>query len=466
MRKKFLLTTCIVFIIVFFSIIFLYITFATNDIQLDINSKDSILSNYEIKLDDINQPNEKILSTQNELPTITNKSEELLEKFNKKINVDKIEKIQQIYNNTLDRTTVRITFEDYKVDFDKNGNLVSYQNLNDYSTIDKDKKNYIENQPLLEKQYLINEKNDLNNIISTIQNLKNLENYKLIDCSNNVEGKWALSWCRDYGNNLLNPYESINIIVDAYDGSIMLYGENKLEPNTIQASITQDEAVNSAKTIITNTDIKSIELGCVKPNFFWIDGGPYEIANFVRLAWIVTFETDETVYVDAVSNEVLGGSQPLSTDYGRALQVVEGDGRSHKVDLASAGLSRLGYNQNGYPPVDWNITQADIDYLFSAPNLYGLYLCSHGSFLGDEHILNDGAYHESTWTKSSKGNYGNWHFVFLDACKTSTNDLWVNALHASGSGRCFVGWNVRVNTGTSYSFAKRFWPRVRFYVNR
>ena len=144
MRKKFLLTTCIVFIIVFFSIIFLYITFATNDIQLDINSKDSILSNYEIKLDDINQPNEKILSTQNELPTITNKSEELLEKFNKKINVDKIEKIQQIYNNTLDRTTVRITFEDYKVDFDKNGNLVSYQNLNDYSTIDKDTKNAME----------------------------------------------------------------------------------------------------------------------------------------------------------------------------------------------------------------------------------------------------------------------------------------------------------------------------------
>lgn len=124
--------------------------------------------------------------------------------------------------------------------------------------------------------------------------------------------------------------------------------------------------------------------------------------------------------------------------------------------MASQAFTRLGYNQTGYTPVTWSISQTDIDWVLSRPNLYGLYLGCHGDCYGSYSTLYDGA----NWSINSNTNYGNWHFVFCDACYSSVNNNWANAFGATSSGRCFVGWNVSVNNNTVIDFDNRFFPRL------
>ena len=460
MKKKTFLVIVILFIAALLAGVS-YITFATNESAL-VDSAQSVLVNYELQVDDISLPNEAVLEIKEEVPEISDSSKVLLNNFHQDLSIADVEEVQSVYNRSLDRETTRVVSESYEIDIDATGEIVRYQNYDDYSTVDKDRRDYDENEVLPEMEYLIAEQTDLDDIIATIE--EGLADYKLVDCSNHIQGSWMLSWCKDYGNGLVNPYDSVNVVVDAVDGSITLFGKSQIEPNTVTPVINEKQAIKASNSIISklNEEVTEVTLNFVKPNFYWVDGGPYETANFVRLAWVVTTTSGATIHVDAVTSEILGGSQTLSSDYGRSLQVVAGTGRTHKVQLASAGLSTLGFNQTGYTPVDWDVTQADINYLFSASNLYGLYLCCHGYYNGTTHTIDDGAL---TWTKSSSGSYGNWHFVFLDACNSCAGNLWANALHATGSGRCFVGWNVNVAQSTSYSFAKRFWPRVRNYDN-
>ena len=95
--------------------------------------KFSVFNNYEKKLDDINLSNEKILEVKTEIPKINENSEILLECFDK--NISNVEKIQTIYDSALVREVTRVTLSNYEIDIDKNGDIVSYKNFDDYSKI-------------------------------------------------------------------------------------------------------------------------------------------------------------------------------------------------------------------------------------------------------------------------------------------------------------------------------------------
>ena len=243
----------------------------------------------------------------------------------------------------------------------------------------------------------------------------------------------------------------------------MLFGKNSLQPNITEPIIKREDAIKSAKENISLIDIKEkeVELSFVKPNFYFTEKYPCKSADFVRLAWIVKMENNCNVYIDAETGENIGGGINYSTDCGRALGVVSGYGMEEKVNMAYNGLNKLGYNQNNYPPVTWGINQTDIDWLLSRPDLYGLYLCCHGLYMGDRCVISDGEDGPNRkWAVYSTSRFGNWHFVFLDACFSSRDLHFADSFGSKGTGKCFIGWAVEVDQVTSYEFCKRFWSKL------
>ena len=405
----------------------------------------------------------EILEKLDHVPNLNSESQQLLKMEGKNIDLEKIISNNLIFDNSMKREVTRSTFETFEIEIDDKGDIVKYTNFDDYSTEDKDKKDYIEDDPLPKIEYILNSKDDLNEFVNTINNTIDLSAYELVACNGEIEGSWILSWCKKYGE-VINRFECVTITLDSKDGSIIIFSKNNLKPDTFQPNITQEEAISNAQDTILkfNSKVKSVELSVVKPNYFDVVKSFESFDNIVNLAWVIYMENDSMIYVDACSGEILGGNGVLSTDYARAMQVVEGTGRVEKVNAASSGLTTLGFNQTGYPPVTWNIAQADINWQLSRPNVYGLYLCSHGFYLGDKCTLSgedleDGS---SEWEIDSDSSYGNWHFVFLDACFSGRDGYFANSFHATTSGRCLVGWYSTISWECSYTFCMHFWSAV------
>jgi len=322
MQKKFLVIEIIIIVIIVISTIYIITTnksSSANDNNLTTikeknNYKDAILIGYKKQKIDINLPIETEISKnpEGQLPEITNKSKQLLNSFNK--DISKAKDVRKIYDKTLNREVTRVTSEDAEVDFDSNGNIVRYKNFDDFSTVDKDKRDYNENDDLPKIDYKIKKSSDLSDTISIIESENYLTGYKLIECSNNIESAWILTWVRDYGNGLINPYDCINAMIDAKDGSVMLFGRNKMEPNATVPILTQDEAIKLAEPIISKYDNINIDvkLTFFRPNFYWEEGGPYESADFVRLSWEVSIKNCVSVQIDAETGEILGGGSTQS----------------------------------------------------------------------------------------------------------------------------------------------------------
>lgn len=392
------------------------------------------------------------------MPEINNKSKNLLASFEDEI-LD-VKKVTKIYDKVLNKEMTRVTSVDYEIDLDNNGNIVNYKNFEDFSTVDKDKIDYNENDPLPNVVYEYTEASDLEDIINLVEVENDLENYTLIECNNNIEDVWILTWYRDFDNGLLNSYDCVNVVVDAKDGSIMLFGRNTMEPNTITPTITSENALEIATPIITEHCEKEpeVKLTFFRPNFYWEDDKTYEMADFVRLSWNVSTKDCTSVQVDAVTGEILGGGI-TQTDCARSMSVVAFTGQQERANMAFNALNRLGYNQSNYPAVSWAISQTDIDWMLSRPDVYGLYLNCHGGVINGRSVLADASdLNRATWQVWSDRNFGNWHFVYLDACLTSSNNNFANAFGTIASGRGFVGWNHSVAVDAALDFDRRFFP--------
>lgn len=426
------------------------------------SNKDSILTESEKQEFNINSPVEEKSQYTGEIPEISNQSKQLLKSFDK--DISEIKETERVYDNVLNRETIRITSINAEIDLDNNGNIVSYKNLDDFSSIDKNKRDYNENEDFVKNNYEITQLSDLSDTISLIESENDLIGYELTDCSDSVEGTWILTWCKSYGNELINPYDCVNVVIDAKDGSIMLFGKNAMNPNTTVPTLTQDEAIRLADTIISkfdNKDAIDVKLTFFRPNYYWNDGELYESEDFVRLSWEVSIKDCVSVQIDAETGEVLGGAMTESTDCARSMSVVSFTGQQERATLAYNAFNRLGYNQSNYPAVSWSISQTDIDWMLSRSDMYGLYLNCHGGVSNGLSVLADAStLSNANWQVWSNNNFGNWHFVYLDACLTSSNNNFANAFHATGSGRCFVGWNISIAAVTALDFDRRFLPRL------
>lgn len=324
MKKiKFLSKVVSVILIVLLAIISCNV-YATEQINLKNDGKERKILNI------VKPIEQEAKCTIEDIPKIKEKSKQLLSGFDKDvIQSGEIKEIKKIYDSVLNRETIRVITADMEIDFDKDGNIVSYRNLEDFSTVDKDKRVYDENEIntyAIEIEYEIIQEADLNDTIDFIETANELQNYKIVNCSNEIEGSWVLTWCKDYGNDLINSYECVNVVVDAEDGSIMLFGKNEMVPNTTVPTITKEQAIKFAESTILqiNGNESNIvaKLSFFRPNYYWEGNGLYESSGDVRLTWEIDIGGYATVQIDALSGENLGGGSVRGTDCARAMGVV------------------------------------------------------------------------------------------------------------------------------------------------
>lgn len=267
-------------------------------------------------------------------------------------------------------------------------------------------------------------------------------------------------------NGIVNPYESVNVVIRKLDSSVVYLRTFDTAPETTEATIGEDEALSAAADIITElaADVTSSKLVFTEPNYYWYNGTniDYDVADFVRLAYEFTIgDGDWVIEVDAVTAEVIGGDMSMADKAGCYGQT---DTNYYKgattTKLAVAGYKKLGYTTSTQNSDNGTTLSSTISTFMSGSTAYGLYIRAHGnSAMTRLTVKVDETYTPILYRSNVSGN---WHFVFLDACYTGSDSTWANTFNISSSyaNRAYLGWSGTVLTGNSYKFAVEFWPLV------
>lgn len=309
-----------------------------------------ILTNIERVKIDADEPLETTLGKYTkDISEVSNeKAEAMLKKFD--IPFEDIKTAEVVHDNSLDRTVTRLKSDKVQIDFDDKGNVVNLINYEDFSTVDKNRRDYATNQSKSKPDPVIKykTKEDLSEILSNLVSENNLIDYELVNCDFDGYETWTLVWNKNIGKELVNPYDVLVVMVDAKDGSITNLIRNTINENFSDPKVTKEKATNIANELIAKkglSKIKKIELSVYNPNFYWEENGPYQNANIARLSWKVTLEDAALIYIDAETGENLGGGESLSA--ARAVSTLPNtDSSNHaNVTAAASALTRLGYEQ-------------------------------------------------------------------------------------------------------------------------
>lgn len=140
------------------------------------------------------------------------------------------------------------------------------------------------------------------------------ENYKLVYTEGFSNDYWSMNYRRVLPNGLDNVYDGVNVTVARKNCSVAFLHYFDLPANTLEAEITEEEALAAAQPVIDRLKTKkvsSVKLRYVQPNFYWEDKY-YEDVDFIRLAYEIKLNKGQyLVYVDAVTGEVIGGDMAI-----------------------------------------------------------------------------------------------------------------------------------------------------------
>lgn len=418
-------------------------------IQTPIASGDYILLNYKEKLSNLLDTN----------------AQNVLSSMGVKYQKEQVTDVQIITDSFLNRTVTRLNLDNAQIDVDDKGEIVSYLNYEDQDTSGAMKKDYGTTKSALQAdkvKYELNSAENLQDIICQIEEFLHLESYKLVECSNELhESIWSLIWNKDYGGGLLNHYDNVIVFVDAKDGSITSFGRKTALPNALKPIITEEQAIQIAQPVkerYVDAEITGVQLSFFRPNYFWDSQENIENSDDIHLVWKVVINDFSFVCIDAITGENLGGGE--SQSYARAIAPVTNLYRvSERVNRASSAFNRLGYTQpSDMKPFVGNVSKTEMLRTINYSGATGLYIACHGNY----GLITDG-----TWTIQATSINHAYHFVFLDACKSSNQSgvrSWLNAFHigGNGSGTAFVGWNIEVASGTAAAFHERFYRYVGY----
>ncbi len=130
-----------------------------------------------------------------------------------------------------------------------------------------------------------------------------------------------------------------------------------------------------------------------------------------------------------------------------------------EIDNRYSNNEVVSHNKTHMKSINIKSSSDVLNYVNNDPKAYAFYINCHGNS-------------SSLATKDSSGNSklvlnssevsGNWHFVFLDACKTAANTTWANAfkINSNYSKRAFLGWSNLINQVNSHEFSGYFWNEV------
>ncbi len=295
----------------------------------------------------------------------------------------------------------------------------------------------------------------------TLEMLELEGEYKLVKSEKVTVDYWLLAYRQVLENGLVNECDGVNITIARKDASLAFLSTFDLEANTTTAEISKEEAIVAAQPVIEKLQatVDGAELCYVQPNYYWREGGPYEPADFVRLAYNISLNGgNQFVYVDAVTGEVIGGNVMMLS------AGAYGDGymseSSSNVSLAKAAFKRLGYSATGTTSKEYSLKNTIMSFLKKS-DAYGFMFYGHGD---NDVICAKDTKDDIVWSLNRTtidGYNGNWKFVFLSACETGT-PAWASAFNITSNSqdRFFMGFYNTVKVTNMRQYNREFWPQV------
>ena len=283
--------------------------------------------------------------------------------------------------------------------------------------------------------------------------------HKLIYSNDLGSDFWELDWEKQLSNDLYNPYDSLKVFISRADGSLAELSRFNYIANASSASISSEKAFSIAGPIINNNKLGdanncTISLKMFRPNYLLTEGGPYDSANYARLAWEINMkDTKFKLYIDAITGENIGADYSL-TNGAKAFGTDNVPFSDEDTTLANAGLQKLGYIMQ---PRQANVIDGgDITTYWARSDAYGFYITCHGGQAPNYSISDN-----ENWALFPNQVTGNWHFVYLDTCWCGQDTTWANAFKTNGySSRGFMGWATEVDGNNTHLFNTYFWPLV------
>lgn len=434
MKSKKFLCTLLAIMFVFASIPFTAFAQSSNDIVKNDALYEELLSTNQLKEVPIENACDSAIKSE-VVPYKANKMKNTIQKdysnslFN---NIDSIFSVDYILNSDL---VYEANCNDGSViGFDNNMNIISYSNFN--------------NDISMKSSTFHNSFNSIDDLKS-IYNIDSTYQLSIIDNENYK----TYCWEKTDSNNVINPYNSLKVVVDTNTNNIVVFNVFADDPSSEKIALSQDEAIEIAlKFNPVFRNVTSCKLAYVKPNFYWNEiDKTYIPANIVRLTYDIIIDDIYEVNVDAETGEIISGSVTKKNDCG-AYAYDAFKYATESKNLAATGFLGLGYNTaNWYVGKGATLTNKVKSFL-NGSNSYGFYIDSHGSsttLQSDQNII-----------KSSQIT-GNWHFVFLDACSTAETTGWAKAFKIYGySKRAFLGWSKTVEVVSAYQFSNYFWHEM------
>lgn len=281
-------------------------------------------------------------------------------------------------------------------------------------------------------------------------------------------------------NGVVNPYQSINIVFDKKTLDLSIAVRFDYTPNAIEPVVSAENALAVARTYTSeNVVLADVSLTYISDLLYSSVDAPYYSENCYLVYSIAPAGGNDILYVDALTGEYVGRNMEMGEE-GFSVAILESnlstadnynsdlleyssdDIRkfnswfSEKARLAASAMGRLGYTATSSTYYTYQMYTDVREYLQALNNEYAFFFSGHG---GTERI---GFKKRDIEVKINTSDVtGNWHFVFLDACKTALDTGWADAFKIRGySNRAFLGWSASVNYDNMYLFAQEFWPLI------
>ena len=291
MKSKKFLCTLLAIMFVFASIPFTAFAQSSNDIVKNDALYEELLSTNQLKEVPIENACDSAIKSE-VVPYKANKMKNKIQKdysnslFN---NIDSIFSVDYILNSDL---VYEANCNDGSViGFDNNMNIISYSNFN--------------NDISMKSSTFHNSFNSIDDLKSTY-NIDSTYQLSIIDNENYK----TYCWEKTDSNNVINPYNSLKVVVDTNTNNIVVFNVFADDPSSEKITLSQDEAIEIAlKFNPVFRNVTSCKLAYVKPNFYWNEiDKTYIPANIVRLTYDIIIDDIYEVNVDAETGEIISGS--------------------------------------------------------------------------------------------------------------------------------------------------------------
>lgn len=283
---------------------------------------------------------------------------------------------------------------------------------------------------------------------------------------------------KEMKSGITNPFQSINVVQNKNTLNFTIAVKFDRSPNAITPKISAVDAISVANEYTAEgITLNSAELTYVSDAVY--NSKIYQCDDVCYLVYkISSADSNLFIYIDALSGNYISRDwMMLETGYTVAISESnnpDADNYNSNMDnmtsaeiaqynswryqkrvWAASAMARLGYSVTSASFSTSALITSVRNYLQALTNEYAFYFTGHGSETalgfkrsGIERITIDDV-------------AGNWHFVFLDACKTAVDTRWADAFRINGySNRAYLGWNGNIAWDAGYQFAQEFWPLI------